>query len=176
MNAGLSAHAQLASSRCRRCGHELIWWGEGVIHPSVLPVPDPNPDMPEDARQTYAEAGGIVDKSPRAAAALLRLAVEQLCAALGETGKLDASIKRLVAQGLPVEIQRALDYVRVVGNHAIHPGVIDISDDRPRALTLFALVNAITQQLITHRREVEELYTSLPDTVREAIAKRDATE
>ena len=38
-------------------------------------------------------------------------------------------------------MQQALDIVRVTGNQAVHPGHIDLSDDRATAEKPFVLVN-----------------------------------
>ena len=48
---------------------------------------DPNVDMPESVKQLYNEAGTIYNKSPRAACALLRLAIDRLCNELEETDR-----------------------------------------------------------------------------------------
>jgi len=53
-------------------------WFSGFIR-----CPLPNDDMPEEIRLDYMEARDIASRSPRGAAALLRLCVEKLCAHLG---------------------------------------------------------------------------------------------
>ena len=72
-----------------------------------------------------------------------------------------------------MEIQQALDVVRVVGNNAVHPGAIDLDDSPETVSALFLLINAIADRMITQRKKVAELYGALPASVREAITKRD---
>jgi hypothetical protein len=131
-------------------------------------------DLPPDVRRDFDEASTILDASPRGAAALLRLAVQKLCKYLGENGKdINADIASLVRKGLDARVQKALDVVRVVGNNAVHPGRIDLRDDRPTAETLFALVNLICEKMITEPKHVETVYAQLPDADRKAIEQRD---
>jgi hypothetical protein len=68
-----------------------------------------------------------------------------------------------------------LDVVRVVGNEAVHPGTMDIKDDRNTAIGLFELINAICDQMITHPKNVKAMYAKLPPEKLAAIAKRDAS-
>jgi len=70
-------------------------------------------------------------------------------------------------------VQKSLDIVRVIGNEAVHPGVIDLNDDRDTASQLLNLVNSIADQMISHPKKVEELYGKLPESKREAIEKRN---
>lgn len=63
--------------------------------------------------------------------------------------------------------------VRVVGNEAVHPGTIDLKDDRDTALRLFSLVNAIADQMITHPNVVQEMYDQLPPEKLAAIDARN---
>ena len=82
---------------------QTVWPRQGI-------APLPNPDTPEDIRRDYEEASTILDLSPRGAAALLRLAVQKLCAHLGEKGKnINDDIAALVAKGLDPRVQQALD-------------------------------------------------------------------
>jgi hypothetical protein len=134
----------------------------------------PTADMPEDVIADFLEARSVFDRSPRSAAALLRLGLQKLLIHLGEAGEnINTDIKNLVAKGLPVKVQQALDTVRVIGNNAVHPGHIDLNDRREDALALFGLLNFIVERMITHPNEIDKLYGSLPTTAREAIDKRD---
>src|SRR4030095_1883409 len=122
----------------------------------------------------YFEASSISTKSPRGAAALLRLAIQKLCIHLGQTGKnINDDIANLVKAGLPAQIQKALDIVRVIGNNAVHPGVIDLNDKPDTVHTLFTLINQIVQDRITQPKEIDSLYNTLPEEARKAIEKRD---
>jgi hypothetical protein len=117
---------------------------------------------------------GIADRSPRGVAALLRLCVQKLCKHLGETGKdINADIASLVKKGLPARVQQALDVVRVIGNNAVHPGQIDLKDDRKIVAVLFELVNLIAQHMISEPKAVQEMYAKLPQSALDTIAKRD---
>ena len=92
----------------------------------------------------------------------------------GEPGQhIDTDIASLVKKGLDQRVQRALDVVRVVGNNAVHPGKLDVKDDRRTATALFGLVNLIAERTITEPRHVQELYDSLPEGVRDHIERRD---
>jgi len=162
-------------SQCERCRLRAIWVEKELIFPESTTAPLANSDMPEDVLEDYNEAAEISHKSPRAAAALLRLAVQKLCIKLGEIGEhLDTDIGNLVKKGLPHRIQQALDIVRVIGNNAVHPGEIDLKDDQETCSKLFKLLNLIVQDRISEPKEIEELYKKLPDGQKEHIEKRDA--
>lgn len=134
----------------------------------------PHPDMPEEIIADFLEAREIASRSPRGAAALLRLCIQKLCKVLGESGKhIDTDVKSLVSKGLPVGIQQALDIVRVVGNKAVHPGELTEDDIAEVTISLFQLVNAIVEDRIARPKALEELYMRLPEGARNAIAKRD---
>jgi hypothetical protein len=63
--------------------------------------------------------------------------------------------------------------VRVIGNEAVHPGQINLRDDRQTAETLFQLVNLVVQRMISEPKAVQAIYDGLPETARDKIAKRD---
>lgn len=165
---------ELFIARCVNCGKKIIWINNNYIYPDVV-AEEPNADMPESVKQLYNEAGTIYNKSPRAACALLRLAIDRLCNELGETDRdINKNIGNLVKKGLPQAIQQALDVVRVVGNKAVHPGVISFDvDDKGTATMLMRLLNIITERMITEPKEIESLYEGLPESVKESITKRD---
>ena len=131
--------------------------------------------MPESVKQLYKEAALIYNKSPRAACALLRLAIDRLCNELGETDRdINKNIGALVKRGLSVEVQQALDVVRVVGNKAVHPGQIAIDvDDVETANVLMSLLNMIVTRMITEPKKIGVLFDKLPESVKKSIENRD---
>jgi len=161
------------------CGHCKQWsyWYEGkMVVPAEAPVEPPHPDLPADCLPEYTEARDIFGRSPRAAAALLRLCIQKLLPHLGDKGKnINDDIKALVSNGLPVMVQQALDYCRVVGNNAVHPGEIELNDTPDVAQRLFEMINFIVEDRITRPKEVAVLYGKLPETSRKAIEERDGT-
>lgn len=161
-------------STCFNCKRIGIWAYNRLVFPVMKTGPLPNADLPPEIRSDIEEARGIVELSPRGAAALLRLAIQKLCAYLGERGKnIDEDIASLVKKGLNPLVQQSLDVVRVIGNEAVHPGVIDLRDDRASAERLFDLVNIVAEQMITHPRSVREMYEKLPSSKIDAIQRRD---
>lgn len=92
---------------CNHCGEYSIWHRGGMIYPLAGNAPLPNPDLPDGVKADYIEARNILTQSPRGAAALLRLAIQKLCAALGEKGKdINADIASLVSKGLPEKFRK----------------------------------------------------------------------
>ena len=159
---------------CTHCHDKSIWFNGNMIQPNIGGVPLPNQDLIQDIRDDYFEARDILNKSPRGSAALLRLAIQKLCKQLGEKGKnINDDIAELVIKGLPLKIQQSLDYVRVIGNSAVHPGQIDLKDDKEAAINLFKLINLIAEVMITQPKEVDKLYNTLPQGQKDAILKRD---
>lgn len=145
-----------------------------MVYPDRGPAPAPNPEMPNEVKPDYEEAASILSRSPRGAAALLRLAIQKLCFHLGGGGKnINDDIKMLVEKGLPSQVQQALDVVRVTGNNAVHPGQID-ANDVEIAASLFPLVNVIVEYMIELPNRIGGLYNALPDGAKQAIAKRDS--
>jgi hypothetical protein len=127
--------------------------------------------MPQDVAKDYEEARR---QSPRSSAALLRLCVQKLCVVLGEPGEnINADVGRLVAKGLPLRVQQALDIVRVVGNEQVHPGTLDVRDNPEIAQKLFKLVNFIVEDQISKPKMLEELYQQLPTAKLDGIEARD---
>lgn len=189
----LSSTFAILASTCLHCGQHTIWrmatteTREGdattvsadtteLIYPArQRSGPEPIPEMPPAVRADYDEARDVVDRSPRAAAALLRLALQKLMASLGQPGRgIDDDIRSLVQNGLDVRVQEALDVVRVTGNNAVHPGEINFEDDAEAVETMFAMLNYIVDQLITQPRKRAARFESLPEGAREAIRRRDS--
>ena len=161
-------------ARCYNCRKKIVWIDNEYIYPNIV-AEEVNPDLPESVKQLYNEAGLIYNQSPRAACALLRLAIDRLCNELGETDRdINKNIGALVEKGLPKKVQQALDVVRVVGNKAVHPGVIAFDvDDANTAKSLMRLINMIGQSMITDPKEIEDMYNQLPESAKESIERRD---
>lgn len=125
-------------SLCFSCESISIWRYGNLIYPPLIFEVEPNSDLPDDIKADFDEARSILDLSPRGASALLRLCVQKLCKHLGQPGKnINKDIASLVKDGLDTKIQKALDIVRVTGNNAVHPGKMDLKDNREIAKKLF---------------------------------------
>ncbi len=165
----------VSTSECAHCNAHTYWHGEDrIIYPDNSPAPPAHPDLPEGCRTVYDEASAIYSRSPRAAAALLRLVVQKLMPTLGEKGdNINTDIKSLVEKGLPPLVQQALDTCRVVGNHSVHPGEIDLNDTPDIAECLFEMINFIVDERIAKPNEIKRIYGKLPESARVAVEKRD---
>ena len=164
---------EIRVGQCTHCGNNTLWVKKIMLYPDTGNAPFPNSEMPESVKKLYIEAASIHTKSPRGAAALLRLAIQILCFELGEPGKnINIDIASLVKKGLPTIVQRSLDIVRVTGNDAVHPGQID-TDDSETVSQLFELVNVIIEYMIALPNKVSGLYSKLPKDKIDGINKRD---
>ena len=176
-----------SAAKCRRCDEWTIWTNEtktiayspevvgNLIYPLKLISPLPHKDLPESCKSEYEEARNVLPFSPRAAAALLRLCIQKLCKELGEKGKnINEDIGSLVNKGLDEKIQKALDIVRVTGNNAVHPGIMEIQDDKELVDKLFKLVNMIVEETNTRPNEINQIFKKLPEKSKDGIAKRDS--
>lgn len=185
---GMSGYAtHLWICDCGHCRNTSVWIerrhvapdGEvtnaaSMLDPMISMAPAPHPEMPDSVAADYKEAAEILVRSPRAAAALLRLAVQKLCKELGEPGKnINDDIGSLVRKGLPPEVQVAMDSLRVVGNNAVHPGEILEEDVAAVSADLFEWLNFIVEDRIARPKKLNALYKKLPQGARDAISKRD---
>ncbi len=165
---------------CDHCKDVSIWREAKLVYPVRSLAPHPHMEMPKSILPDYEEARNVLIFSPRASAALLRLATEKLAQFLvsesghGQSGDLNSNIGILVKDGLPRSIQQALDSLRVIGNEAVHPGMLDLKDDNDTAIKLFRLLNVIIENRISEPKEIGDLYAEkIPDSKKEQIAERD---
>ncbi len=167
--------SKFAISTCFSCNDITLWVDQEIVYPITIAIAPPNDDLNDDIKNLYTEAGRIYKESAKGATALLRMALQKLLKQVGEDGKnINNDIKELVAKGLSLKIQRALELLRVVGNNAVHPGQIDIDDNKEIALKLFDLLNFIAQELITKPKELENLYNDIiPEQTKKHINQRD---
>lgn len=171
-------------ARCSHCDSDSIWRTSSpytgpntseMIYPKSDVIVKAEADMPEDVKADFEEAKQVYNASPKAAAALLRLALQKLLVHLGQPGKnINSEIGNLVAEGkLNGGIQKAADTVRLTGNNSVHPGEMNEEDVDFIASKMFDLINFIIRKTITEPRELDELYNLTPQKAREAIEKRD---
>ncbi|HGO6129342.1 TPA: DUF4145 domain-containing protein [Burkholderia cepacia] len=171
----LVVHQKWDVCTCLHCGKHSYWYDEKMIIPTTSNVSSPHEDFPAGPRGDYDEARDIFGRSPRAAVALLRLALQKLLKEIGKKGaNINDDIAALVKDGLSPHVQQALDYCRVVGNNAVHPGEISLDDTPEMGVVLFEMLNLIVEQLIAQPKRVESYYAALPESARAAIEKRDA--
>jgi hypothetical protein len=181
---GSSTLLPVYRATCMAC-KKANWWlerdspdGFGMIDtmmwPAQVATPPGHPDLYPDLRADFEEARSISKASPRGAAALLRLVIEKLVKELGAKGDtIDKMIGDLMSKGLPVQVQQALDTVRVIGNNAVHAGKMDQADVEATVNQLFALVNIIVEQQVTQPKKIAELFGTLPEGARNGIERRD---
>jgi len=161
-------------SKCEHCTNLVIWHNEDIIFPKKILVENPNSDLTQEIQNDYLEAARVFNESPRASAALLRLALQKLCKQLGEKGEnINEDIKILVKKGLNPLVQKSLDVLRITGNNAVHPGHINIEEEPEKVLKLFDLLNFIANKMITEPKEISSFYDDLPEGSKESIKKRD---
>ena len=167
-------HKDWVVTKYEHCSKIAVWRGAGMIFPRKTTVALPNPDLHDDIKSDYLEASSVLADSPRAAAALLRLALQKLCKQLGEKGQsINDDIKSLVAKGLNPLVQKSLDALRITGNNAVHPGEINLTEDPSRVVKLFELINFIANKMITEPKEIEGFYSQLPEGALDAVKRRD---
>jgi hypothetical protein len=165
----------LSVAKCHSCSNVSVWIDKSIVYPKSISIESPNVDMNKDIRELYHEAATIFLDSPKGATAILRLALQKLLVQIGKDGKnINNNIKELVAEGLNPKMQQALDFLRVIGNNAVHPGQIDLDDNKDIALKLFKILNMIADDLITKPKDMEDLYNDIiPEDTKGHINQRD---
>lgn len=166
----------ISACRCQQCGFISFWLEEQLIWPLKSNIELPIDEMPNNIKELYEEARNIFNLSPKGSCAILRLALQKLCnqiAGKDEKTKIDETIKDLVKNGLPSSLQKSMDAIRIIGNEAVHPGQINIDDNKDIAIALFKLMNIIVEKMIIEPKEIDDIYNFLPDNKIEGINKRD---
>ncbi|WP_048077253.1 DUF4145 domain-containing protein [Halorubrum sp. AJ67] len=163
-------------SKCNRCGNYSLWMNRKLCYPRTPSASKAHEHMPDDITGEYNEARNVVDESPRAAAALLRLALQKLLENHLDTpgDGIHHDIGHLVDENeIRPRVQKMLDGVRITGNNSVHPGEMDMEDDRDTALALFKLLNYVVDETIGRDKEVEEFWDTLPEQEKEWVEDRD---
>ena len=169
--------AEVMTATCACCKKCSYWINGNLVHPRQITAPLAHKDMPETVLGFYNEAREISASSPRASAALLRIAAKKLCEELRENEpNLNRAIGNLSKKGLPQTVIKSLDTVRIVGNEGgAHEGQIDLTGEDNKEIVdrLFWLINFIVEKTITEPNEIENTFSSLPENKRQAAEKRD---
>lgn len=167
--------SSISIAKCQACNNFSIWVNEKIVYPKNIPIDPPNDDLKDEIISLYNEAAKIFIDSPKGATALLRLALQMLLIQIGKEGKnINNDIKELVSEGLSPKIQKALDLLRVIGNNAVHPGQINLDDNKEIAFKLFKILNMIADEMITKPNEIDKLYNDIvPEETKEHISQRD---
>jgi hypothetical protein len=164
------------TARCVGCNNYSIWQDGKMVYPDSSGIESPNSDLSKDIQKDYLEAASIVNKSPRGACALLRLAVEKLCNHFLKENHpeielkdfdLHKKINLLIEKDLTTtarakRLYRNLHTIKIIGNEAVHPGELDLIGDSDTAKTLFSFINMIAEEMITAPKNEKELFNKLP--------------
>jgi hypothetical protein len=129
--------------------------------------------MPPRIRELYEEARGVLPASPRASAALLRVALEGLLEEAGyRQGRLaDRLEKAYEDRKLSDGTYNLAESLRYAGNAAVHyePWKIDPSEgeeDREMVKSLFDFVNEVTEELFAKPRRLGEMARKINEKFR----------
>ncbi len=161
-------------SQCDACEKKMIWKDSEPIWPRASLAPEAHVDFPAELVDDFEEARQVYNDSPRASAALLRLCLQKLCKILGAVGKnTNDDIQFLHDEfGLGRRVMDSMDILRIVGNNAVHPGEINLQDDREISFGLFSILNFIVEKAISEPAQIESIYKKLPEGARMAIETR----
>ncbi|EKL1317657.1 DUF4145 domain-containing protein [Campylobacter lari] len=169
-------------STCLHCKRSIIWYlkdkNPKIFFPREVAIP-PEENMPENVKEIYEEAFLVLSNSPRAACALLRLALQELMKYLKENVQIynglknrniNEDIEEIINIGNFYQEQKemfeeAMNSIRLIGNKASHPSELDINDNSEIANTLFEMINFIVGEIITKPKEREERLNKLKSSI-----------
>jgi hypothetical protein len=124
---------------------------EDVQH-SEEDVQEPAEDFDESS-EDFEEAAAVLNKSPRAAAALIRICIQNMMPLLKETGKnLDENISSLVRKGLEVEIQQAMDVLQVIRRNPGQESDVDLRHETAIATRMLESLKEILERPTLKKR------------------------
>ena len=125
---------------------------------------DPNPDMPSPITDLYEEARAVAPISPRSAAGLLRVALENLLKdpPFNFTGKLYEMVGELEARPELQDFWEVVDIVRVIGNEAAHELRFRPGDGLDIVEQLQAILNELVEVEFTRPRKTKERLARVP--------------
>jgi hypothetical protein len=140
----------LSMAVCQSCKKPSLWLQDAMVYPHATRIRGPAADMPVLAKEYYNEARNVCDASPRAAAALLRMALEALCDEVESEGSdLASKVAFLTNEGLPPAVLEGIGMLNLLGRDTRHAGLIDPDQDRVHADALFKVLNIVVEYAIT---------------------------
>jgi hypothetical protein len=185
-----SSQAKYTEADCAKCHKRSLWKvletttdennfviakvGQ-MLFPDHGFAPPPHDQMPASIQKDYLEAAKIAGHSPRGSAALLRLCLQKLCKHLNEPGlNINQDIRSLAKKGtIPTQTIEIADTIRLVGNAAVHPGIMLDEDIDYVAEKMFKLINVLIEKSIAEPKLLKELYEKTPEELRKAAEKSD---
>src|SRR6476646_9474232 len=154
----------LHASRCYNCKGFTVWVRDRLVFPSRGDEP---PDVvevdfeevAEDVQETaedeevsedFEEAAAILNKFPRGAAALTRVCIQNMMPLLEENAEnLDENVSSLVRKGLEVEIQQAMDVLKVVRKNPSQITEVDLKEENEAAkIFLTSLTQILKRRML----------------------------
>lgn len=146
---------------CRQCSYSSVIVqrasdAPALVYPLALVGPSPAIGMPEGVRKLFDDARAVGRQSPRAAVALMRVALEKLIPGAGTL------YTRITSIATGAHVQRIMDLVRVIGNAALHDDEEVEFDPGPDvAAKLMELMNILIDVHL-QERPMQELRSILP--------------
>ncbi|WP_105567115.1 DUF4145 domain-containing protein [Microbacterium halophytorum] len=156
---------------CMWCRRSSVWRDDELIYPVPSADIHPHPDMPESAASLFRESAAVLSTSPRAAVALARASLETfLKHQYPDVKRKDLNQRVGLLHGqVRNPVWQTLTALRVVGNDALHDGIIAIDVDGTDVGTIRSLlqaVNLLVEELITQPAAAQHLYDQLPEAKR----------
>lgn len=149
------------------------------LYPPLKSGSLPQRGLPENLKKLYEEARIVAAASPRAAACLLRLLLDDLtieiCAYKDiRGGDLNDRINKLIRHDLPVHIGQAMECVRLIGNGGAHTNEMTEKCTAETIELLFDFINHIVAECIARPAAAQKLYGEIPAHKRkEALISSD---
>lgn len=129
-----------------------------MVYPSGTGV-TPVDCMPENVKTVFLEAQSIGGISPRASAAMLRVALERLVNDVGGKGSNLAG--KIASLHLSPRLQKLCDICRAAGNEAVHHESFDFSasNEEARAMVeaLSEFINRLADEFCGLEKAADEL-------------------
>ncbi|MFG6502503.1 DUF4145 domain-containing protein [Microbacterium sp. P05] len=176
------ADGRWTAATCARCGEASVWRGDRMVFPASGAAPIPHPSMPPEAKALYEEAREVVGISRRAGAALARAALERVLRTLDpDAGNVSLAlrIERIIPE-VPDPVGQMLTIVRIAGNASLHVGddepddvlvlVLDPGETEIVEL-IFEAINDLVEAKIAKPNKVANLYSKIPESLREKVDK-----